>query len=152
MSDPVRKEPLLKRDAEGPMVRDLQESLKAHGFHPGPADGVFGAKTESALKAFQGEEGIAPDGVVGPETWRRLIFGEWRRPTLEAGLAGIPVRYLQFRLDAFGYDIGVIDGIYDARTEAAVRRLQHDCKLKVDGVVDAVTWETVDSLEHCSGG
>jgi len=152
MTGPALKEPLLKRDAEGPVVRDLQESLKAHGFHPGPANGVFGAETESALKSFQGEEGIAADGVVGPETWRRLIFGEWRRPTLETGLAGIPVRYLQYRLGAFGYDIAIIDGNYDARTEAAVRKLQQDYRLTVDGVVGERTWETVDSLESCSGG
>jgi peptidoglycan hydrolase-like protein with peptidoglycan-binding domain len=40
------------------------------------ADGVFGSKTERAVKAFQGGQlggAIAADGIVGPKTWRKLL-------------------------------------------------------------------------------
>jgi peptidoglycan hydrolase-like protein with peptidoglycan-binding domain len=36
-------------------------------------DGVFGPKTEAAVKAFQKQYGLTPDGVVGPRTWEKLV-------------------------------------------------------------------------------
>ena len=45
-------------------MRDLQEALKALGYDPGPLDGVFGAKTESAVKEFQQAREIAADLIV----------------------------------------------------------------------------------------
>lgn len=38
-------------------------------------DGVFGAGTESAVKAFQASNGLAADGIVGPGTWAKLLGG-----------------------------------------------------------------------------
>ena len=46
-------EPVLKKGSTDPAVRDLQDALKVLGHDPGPIDGVFGAKTETAVKAFQ---------------------------------------------------------------------------------------------------
>ena len=45
-------EPVLKKGSNDPAVKDLQEALKALGYDPGPVDGIFGAKTESAVKNF----------------------------------------------------------------------------------------------------
>ena len=59
-------EPVLKNGSSGPAVRDLQEAL---GYDPGPVDGAFGAKTESAVKKFQQAREIAADGIVGRVTW-----------------------------------------------------------------------------------
>lgn len=39
-------------------------------------DGIFGAKTESAVKTYQREHGLTADGIVGAQTWRSLITGE----------------------------------------------------------------------------
>jgi peptidoglycan hydrolase-like protein with peptidoglycan-binding domain len=58
-------EPVLRKGSTDPAVRDLQEALKALGHDPGPVDGVFGATTEAAVKAFQQAKGIAVDGIVG---------------------------------------------------------------------------------------
>lgn len=38
----------------------------------GPADGVYGAKTESGVRWYQRMRGISVDGVVGPQTWRNM--------------------------------------------------------------------------------
>ena len=49
---------IYRRGSTDPAVRDLQEALKALGYNPGPIDGVFGATTEAAVKAFQQARGI----------------------------------------------------------------------------------------------
>lgn len=59
---------ILRQGATGTDVRHLQEALTKQGFNPGPKDGIFGPKTEAALRAFQNSKGIAVDGVFGPQS------------------------------------------------------------------------------------
>jgi hypothetical protein len=54
----------------GEDVRSVQGALNALGFAAGGVDGIFGAFTERAVRDFQGNTGIAVDGVVGPDTVR----------------------------------------------------------------------------------
>ena len=67
---------VLHRSVSEPMlgddVRMLQERLLEMGYNVGRADGIFGEGTESALRAFQREVGLAADGTVGPSTMRAL--------------------------------------------------------------------------------
>ena len=62
----------LKRGDRGTAVWDLQQQLKRAGFDPGPIDGVFGAKTEAAVKAAQKAYGLVVDGIAGPKTYQAL--------------------------------------------------------------------------------
>jgi len=64
--------PVLREGAHGEPVRQLQNRLAHFGFNPGAADGDFGPKTESAVKAFQRSRGLEADGIVGPNTWKSL--------------------------------------------------------------------------------
>lgn len=64
--------PTLERDARGPQVAELQQGLRDGGYAPGPADGIFGPRTEAAVRAFQADRGIDVDGVVGRQTWGEL--------------------------------------------------------------------------------
>jgi hypothetical protein len=68
-------EPILRRGSRGPDVRKLQEQLKTAGFDPGAIDGIFGAKTDAAVRGFQSARGLAVDGIVGPKTWAALAAG-----------------------------------------------------------------------------
>lgn len=67
---------VLHRSISAPMVGDdvaaLQEQLLELGYDAGRVDGVFGARTERALRAFQRECGIGLDGTCGPQTLRAL--------------------------------------------------------------------------------
>jgi len=66
--------PVLKRGSTGSAVTGLQKGLLKFGgagspTDPGPADGDFGPRTETAVKAYQTQHSLASDGVVGSRTW-----------------------------------------------------------------------------------
>lgn len=61
--------PTLRRGAKGDLVEEVQQSLSSY---TGPIDGDFGPMTEAAVRTFQREQGLVPDGIVGPKTWQRL--------------------------------------------------------------------------------
>ena len=64
--------PLLKVGSKGAFVFDLQDQLHRLGYHLGKRDGHFGAITRGAVVAFQADNGLTIDGVVGRETWAAL--------------------------------------------------------------------------------
>jgi len=63
---------LVSRGSRGKTVLHLQRRLAAHGFRPGPLDGVFGPNTEAALMQFQAASHLRPDGIAGDQTWAAL--------------------------------------------------------------------------------
>jgi len=57
-------------------TRALQTALSRAGYSPGPVDGKFGPSTLRAVELFQKNNGLHPDGIVGPVTCKRLLrFG-----------------------------------------------------------------------------
>ena len=66
--------PTIRRGSKGEDVTYVQTILAGIGYDLGTAgiDGVFGRKTEEAVKAFQRANGLNPDGVVGPLTYTAL--------------------------------------------------------------------------------
>ena len=61
--------PALSRlGSTGEEVRQIQSKLKSLGFYEGSVDGIYGARTQSAVKAFQKSCGISADGIAGPTT------------------------------------------------------------------------------------
>jgi peptidoglycan hydrolase-like protein with peptidoglycan-binding domain/DNA invertase Pin-like site-specific DNA recombinase len=55
-----------------PQVRTLQAKLRHAGFGPGPVDGLFGPRTEAAVKRLQQSREASADGIVTPATQRLL--------------------------------------------------------------------------------
>ena len=62
----------LRNGSQGPDVQLLQVGLARAGFSPGTPDGIFGGRPQRALEAFQAEQGLEADGIVGPLTWAAL--------------------------------------------------------------------------------
>ena len=56
----------------GEDVKQCQEQLTSAGFGCGTIDGVFGKKTKVAVQAFQLDNNLTADGIVGKKTWARL--------------------------------------------------------------------------------
>lgn len=61
---------LLRIESRGPEVKQLQEFLNIG------ADGIFGKGTESAVKSWQSDNRLEPDGIVGPKTWSAMGLDE----------------------------------------------------------------------------
>ena len=47
--------------------------LAAKGFYRGNIDAVFGNGMETAVRSYQKAQGLEIDGIIGKETWRRLL-------------------------------------------------------------------------------
>lgn len=61
------------RNRKHAVVKVLQKRLATLNFNCGTVDGIFGAKTKTAVKAFQQRKGLSQDGVVGKNTWKALL-------------------------------------------------------------------------------
>lgn len=65
---------LLKNGSRGDAVSALQETLNKIGFDCGNVDGIFGTKTENAVRAFQTAKGLKVDGIAGKDTLDALAI------------------------------------------------------------------------------
>ncbi len=63
---------LSKRGSTGSEVRQIQQRLIQWGYLSGTADGIYGAKTEAAVKRFQRNNGLTPDGIAGAATLAKI--------------------------------------------------------------------------------
>jgi murein L,D-transpeptidase YcbB/YkuD len=141
--DPIAPFPLVRRGDRVFPVRPLQYLLCARN-HRVAVDGIFGPRTESAVKAFQQEKGLANDGVVGPATWSRLIVQVKRGSTGDAVRAVQEVIKFHDQSDGEGTPVH-IDGIFGPRTDAFVRGFQTALGIQSDGIVGPITWRALVS-------
>lgn len=63
----------LKAGDRGALVALLQLALERAGQMPGALDGIFGAQTAAAVRAFQAANALVPDGIAGTQTHRALL-------------------------------------------------------------------------------
>lgn len=65
----------MREGAAGEITKLIQERLISLGYSCGAAgaDGKFGSGTESAVEAFQRANNLESDGIVGQDTWRKLL-------------------------------------------------------------------------------
>ena len=120
-------------------------------------DGVYGAGTAAAVRAFQRRYGLTVDGVVGETTWN-AIYAQFRSIQVDNGIPnaypGVPlregdtgqnVRLIQFwmkiaRTVYTGLNNPSVDGIFGPSTRRAVETFQRYFGLTDDGVVGRTTW------------
>ena len=65
-------EALSQRGSRGEEVRQIQTALQNRGYDPGSVDGIYGERTEAAVRQFQADQGLAVDGIAGPDTLAAL--------------------------------------------------------------------------------
>ena len=137
-------QPTIAPGANGEPVRRLQRALRRQPDLDIAVDGVFGPKTEAAVKDFQQGASLTVDGVVGPQTWAALPDGG-PMPTLKEGATGDVVKHLQQVLATgapgeWTTGPGLIDGQFGPLTKASVKSFQTFGGVPTDGVVDDDTW------------
>ena len=165
---------VLKRGDRGNDVRSVQYYLAFIGFFNNrlpeiAVDGVFGAATENAVKAFQREYGLTTDGIVGRNTWYRLqdvynstlnsLPDEYRGFSsllypgyaITTGASGNVVTQLQTFLRTIAQNdnrvpLISVDGVYGDRTKAAVQAVQRIKGLPDNGSVGPLTWNAIVDL------
>ncbi len=57
-----------KRGSTGSVVTQIQKKLSAWGYYDGAVDGVYGSRTEAAVRYFQEKNGLTVDGKAGDQT------------------------------------------------------------------------------------
>ena len=165
----------IRQGSRGPYVTVIQTELNriARNYPAIPripeVDGIFGPKTEAAVRKFQEVFGLDVDGVVGKATWYALVrlytavlslselrsqgqqfyAVDWAYPSgLQQGARGDKVRHLQYMLSVLSEYIPRIpqvevDGIFGPATRTAVLAAQGWFGLPQTGVVDEDTWDEI---------
>jgi len=134
---------VLRRGSRGSMVTLLQNGLLRAGYDLGDdgVDGLFGTKTQAAVRAFQAAQGLPQTGVVGVNTWTALApYLDARQIYLRRGDSGMLVRIAQTALARAGYSTGVENGFFGPETLSAVRAFQAARGLPTDGIIGPRTW------------
>lgn len=165
----------LRRGSSGPNVVVIQVELNriSQNYPAIPklanVDGIFGSRTEDAVRKFQQIFNLTPDGIVGKATWYALIrlytavtrlselrsqgqqfySVSWSPPnSLSQGSTGDKVRTLQYMLSVLSEYISqipsiAVDGIYGSETANAVTAAQRYFGLPQTGAVDETTWDEI---------
>lgn len=134
--------PIVRNGSRGNLVRLLQYLLNYYGANIS-VDGVFGGGTERAVKEFQRANNLSADGIVGRNTWNKLLNFNPSSEVLRRGSESSAVMFLQRLLLSYLYPISNLDGDFGPETERAVRAFQSENGLSVDGIVGRNTWQAL---------
>lgn len=152
----------LRRGDSGPAVAEVRARLIELGLCAQPADesgpSQFDDALDHAVRAFQQERGITVDGIVGPQTFRRLEEARWqlgdRVLSYVPGhlMAGDDVAELQRRLNELGFAAGRPDGLFGPQTDIALREFQRGVGVDADGTCGPDTFRAFDRLVRTISG
>jgi len=134
--------PVVRTGSKGNFVTILQYLLNENGANL-VVDGNFGGNTQRAVIEFQRNNNLTQDGIVGRNTWSKLLNLNPSSEVLRRGVKSSAVLYLQKLLLSYLYPISNLDGIFGPETERAVRAFQSENGIGVDGIVGRNTWQTL---------
>lgn len=105
----------LRIGSKGADVMTLQTALYNACHYGLTVDGVFGRKTEAAVKAFQKSEGLSVDGIAGAKTWSKLGYETADEVTLSGRTINKIILHCSATPDGEDYSIDSIDHSHKAR-------------------------------------
>ena len=130
--------PRLDSGDTGSRVSALQCLLKERGYSVS-VDGTFGSSTAKAIDAFRKSLGWGPTGHTTNPTWTALLSAGSKPRVLKRGSVGEAVWRLQRALVPAGMSV-TVNGVYDSKTEAAVRSYRSANGLTNYGTVESTVW------------
>lgn len=150
---------LLRLGSSGAAVAEVRARLAHLGLlsNTDHSD-VFDDDCDVAVRTFQQERGLTADGIVGPDTFRRLDEARWqlgdRVLQFVPGtlMRGDDVAELQRRLNQLGFDSGRADGMFGRNTDSALREFQRGCGVNPDGICGPDTFRAFERLVRAVSG
>jgi peptidoglycan hydrolase-like protein with peptidoglycan-binding domain len=142
----------------GEIIGDIQRELARRGYYDGVIDGLYGPKTDGAIRDFEQAAGLKPSiepneallqaitrapaklakgttgaspAAVRPAAVRNEVVAE--RATLSSPTPSKRVIALQRALAEYGYGQIKPSGIVDSETQAAIERFERERKLPITG-------------------
>ncbi|SFP68450.1 Putative peptidoglycan binding domain-containing protein [Amycolatopsis arida] len=137
--------PLVQSGHKGTNVRTVQHLVTHHGFAT-DVDGDFGPNTKNQVTAFQRANSLDADGIVGPNTWPKLVV-----EVAEGSTARHAVTAAKEQLNKHGAKL-TVNGTFDAATTEAVKKFQSANGLTANGVVNTSTWRELVAGAGAVGG
>ncbi len=130
-------------------IATYQEKLKKLGYLASSykVKGKMDDATIAAIRKFQDNNDLTPDGCLGPTTMSAMDSKDAKSYTLTLGMKGSDVKAVQKRLKALGYlkTNSQVNGYYGEETEDAVEQFQKRNNLSADGTVGPKTLEKLNS-------
>lgn len=150
---------LLRLGSTGAAVAEVRARLAHLGLlHDSDYCDAFDDECDVAVRTFQQERGLTADGIVGPDTFRRLDEARWqlgdRVLQFVPGtlIRGDDVAELQRRLNQLGFDSGRADGMFGPHTDSALREFQSSCGVNPDGICGPDTFRAFERLVRAVSG
>ena len=147
-------EPQPNARPRGQIVADIQRELSRRGFYDGTADGVYGPRTDAAIRDFEQAAGLRPSAEPSEALLQSIVRSPVKsKPAAAAApkksdpianlLAANPrVMAVQRALSSYGYGQIKPTGVYDPETRAAIEQFERERKLPMTGQVsDRLTRE-----------
>jgi peptidoglycan hydrolase-like protein with peptidoglycan-binding domain len=138
----------LAAQARGQLIANIQRELSRKGFYDGPADGIWGSKTDAAVRDFLQASGLKVNPEAN-ENLLRAISSYIAKPGAAAAAPAPPatdpiakliapskrIVSIQRALADFGYGQIKATGVYDPETRSAIEKFERDHRLPVTGQV-----------------
>ena len=125
--------------AQPTRVKALQCLLTEQGTYSGAIDGAYNAATIAAARAWQAARKFTPTNAFEKRHWIALLAAG-SRTTIKRGSSDESVYRLQRALNAAGAGRFRATGVFDAKTEGALRTYQSRLRIAVSGVATPQTW------------
>jgi peptidoglycan hydrolase-like protein with peptidoglycan-binding domain len=146
---PARRDAMPPARSRGEIIADVQRELARRGFYDGAIDGLYGARTDAAIRDFEQSAGMKATGepseallqailrfgakgkaAAMPAPPRRDVIAELISPANSRQIMAV-----QRALSDFGYGQIKATGVFDADTRAAIERFERERKLPVSGQI-----------------
>ena len=141
----------------GEIIADIQRELSRRGYYDGPLDGLYGPRTDTAIRDFEHTTGLKPStqpneallqaimqspGKAGKGITGTTVVAQVPTRTDAPDAASARVSAVQRVLAEFGYGQIRASGIIDADTRRALERFERERKLPITGqITDRVVRE-----------
>lgn len=113
--------------------KELQENLTALGYDTKGVDGIVGPDTRNAVREFQLNYGLIPDGHVSNDVMQQVQNAKSGQP-VQVTMTPQHISAMQTALNQRGFNAGTADGVAGSQTRAALQQYQQQNGLAATGI------------------